>query len=186
MLRYRDVRNTFPPMEMSVPFPGIDEMRRYAKESFNEEFENDAQMYIDAFRNGAFHEEEPDWYSIAGSLTDEQLANLALSAVRGVVGAHPFEDSEELKTTMKFHAALNKYFGRRITGGPMEILEPLAEFREVLFQELKDPKNRGWAGNSVRGFMLVDLAIHRRMGIHGHNLSSTYDEWIAEGKPIGR
>jgi hypothetical protein len=142
----------------------VSELRAHAKKWFNESFENDGEMYVDAFSNGAYHEEEPLWYLIAEKLPNDDLTRLALSTVHVLIrGSVNHREGPTLTKIMEFTDALRKWMDGHLKT-PDDILVPLKSFRAILIESAVKEAN-GWWIDTLRAFSLVDFAIHRRMGI---------------------
>lgn len=159
-------------------FPALRDIKALAKKNWGEEYDNDEDAFRDAFSNGIFHEEEPFWSDIAKSLTDKQLVNLAISAMRPLVvgegGNH-----DDTVTVMEFYSALNKWTRNHLKS-LAEIEEPLAKFRDILIRRTKSAEISSWWIEVLRGFSLVDLAIHGRMGMWGHPTSEVYSQALRQ------
>jgi hypothetical protein len=151
----------------------VAELRAHAKKWFDENFENDGDMYVDAFSNGAYHEEEPLWYLIAEKLPNEDLTRLALSTVHILIrGSVDHREGPTLEKIMAFTDALRKWMDGHLKVAD-EILLPLTAFREILIASAVE-EGRGWWIDHLRAFSLVDFAIHRRMGMWTSDIEYAY------------
>jgi len=80
----------------------------------------------------------------------------------------------DTKTAMKFYDAFYKWTKNHLKS-EKEILEPLREFRELLFKRATARMSVWWA-DMLRGFSLVDMAIQCRMGLWGHPIEMMYEQ----------
>jgi hypothetical protein len=153
-------------------FPALADIKTYAKETWGEDHPNDQSAFEDAFQNGMFHEEEPFWSYAAQALPEKSLLNFALTTIRLVVVGTGASDADT-KLAMKFYDAFYKWTKNHLKS-EKEVLEPLAEFREMLFRRAIADHSAWWA-DMPRGFSLVDMAIQIRMGLWGHPIETMYE-----------
>jgi hypothetical protein len=173
--------------ELDFLFPDISGILREENRDAPADFRcsNERAAFQQAFSSGIFHEEEPYWSDVADSLTNGQIANLALSAIRPMVSGNIAQrDEPDWKLLMEFYQAMYKWFNGHLRS-PTEILDPLQRFRSALISATVANKTPWWV-EVLRGFSLVEFAITKRMGMHPIDISSIYDRAISECLPDSR
>lgn len=160
----------------------LSELEEHAKKCFGESFDTREKMYVDAFSNGRYHEEEPSWYEIASRLENANLGNLCLAAIKCLIsGTIDCRDGDALKTIITFHEAMAKYLKGHLKDFS-ELSGAMLAFRRLLFENA-EREGGSWFADVVRGFSLVEMAIEGRMGLWSSPTSSEYDSALSRIAP---
>lgn len=137
-------------------------LRAYSKQTFGEEFESDADCFIDTFQNGRFHEEYPDWSSIANGLSRDKIAELVLPICQALVGSHPFE-GDKLDLTMNLYNRVGEWHR-----GALDGLDDLIKAIDAARPLVAD-----WPEGTII-FKLLDYGIRQRAGLSTFAIESVY------------
>lgn len=153
----------------------LSELEEHAKKWFDETFPDRESMFVDAFSNGRYHEQEAAWWEIAERLTNAELGNLTLAAIKALIrGTVDCRDGANLKTIMDFYEAFAKYLRHQLKSFD-DLAAPLKKFRELLLEKARKEGGPWWV-DCVRGFSLVELALGARMGLWSHPILEPYEK----------
>ena len=160
------------------PLKTIGELADDAKKWFNETYPSEEACFEDVFSNGEYHEEEADWIGIASKLDDAELGSLFLPICKGLVNGvgGVSRDTTEFRSLMTCYTAIGKWQKRHLKD-PQEILQPLAEVRELLFRAVLANQNAWWI-EMLFQFQMLEGGILHRMGVWGQVTCEKYDALI--------
>lgn len=153
--------------------PTLREMVQYAKDTWDQTFENESECFVDAFENGEYHEEEPRLVSLTIGLTDQELASLYLPVCKAMIsGSVSHRDGDTLKLLMDCYSALGRW-ERKHLSSPDEVLSPLAQVRKLMFSEVLERPNTWWR-KVFSNFEMLEAGVRRRMGVNHLKLADDY------------
>lgn len=155
------------------PLPSFREMVQYAKDTWNQTFESEEECFLDAFRHGEYHEEEPTLLRVSDRLSDQELASLYLPICQAMIsGSVEHREGPTLRVLMDCFATLGKWHRKHLSD-PQEVLVALAKVRPLVFEEVLANKGTWWVG-VLQHLEMLETGIRRRMGITDLKLAGEY------------
>lgn len=139
------------------------ELRRYAKETFREDFQTDTDAFLDAFQHGAYHEERTDWHGMAGKFSPDELARMWLAICHWLIcGSVENRDGKNLQTLMATHDLICRW--------QMTALKPTDDLYSNLDAVAKlilaESKEGGYWRDITTYFVILNSGIRQRAGVH--------------------
>jgi hypothetical protein len=146
------------------PLVSISELRREEEKLAGKgSYDDDEELFYQAFRHGCYHHEAFDFLPLTHHLTNAQLASLFLPIARELI-----QTRTEVEKVMRLYSALADW----IYGDVVEkkrVQDALDSVREIM---VKEPM---W-GDGLAFFKLIDFGVRYRLGSeHFLELRKKYD-----------
>lgn len=152
-------------------------LRQYAKKTYDQDFTLQ-EAFVDAFENGAYHEDGMNWSRVAEQVSDDTLVHVAKFSIRLLISGEPdTREGEELKLLMDWYDAVQRWQENR---APENILQITDSVRELVVKYCRRHRGIGWWTGFLREFSIFDLGVRRRMRMDTLELERKYERWIEE------